>query len=123
MAAQVVSVVTGEVIIALMFFCFLKIRISSNFNSMSTKVNRTWRFEDGAGKSHEVSLYHHTITGFILNQMYSCRWFQNLSAQKLGARGAMFDYSEIPSSVGMTTILHSQHAIWFVIAIILYVGL
>jgi hypothetical protein len=40
----------------------------------------------------QVSLYHHTWTG---------------------ARGAMLDYVELPKSVGTTSLLTSQHTIWF----------
>lgn len=47
---------------------------------------------DSVGKKHEVSLYHHTITG---------------------ARGAMLDFVEIPDSIGTTTILKSKKIIWF----------
>jgi hypothetical protein len=59
---------------------------------LTGELNRTWKFEDPTGKSHEVSLYHHTITG---------------------ARGAMLDFVELPDSIGTTTILKSKHTIWF----------
>jgi hypothetical protein len=65
--AQLVSVTTGE-------------------------INKTWRYQDPTGQPHEVSLYHHTMTG---------------------ARGAMLDFVEIPDSIGTTTILKSKKIIWF----------
>lgn len=65
--AQLVSVTTGE-------------------------INKVWNYQDPTGQKHEVSLYHHTITG---------------------ARGAMLDFVEIPDSIGTTTILKSKKIIWF----------
>ena len=60
---------------------------SVRVSALTGEVNRTWRFEDPTGKSHEVSLYHHTITG---------------------ARGAMIDFAEIPNSIGTSSILDSK---------------
>ncbi len=59
---------------------------------MTGEVNRTWRFEDPSGHAHEVSLYHHTVTG---------------------ARGAMMDFLELPDSIGTTSVLKSQSTIRF----------
>lgn len=59
---------------------------------MSGEVNRTWRFTDNSGKPHELSLYHHTITG---------------------ARAAMLDYEELEGSIGTSSLLHSSHRIAF----------
>ena len=51
------------------------------------QVNRTWRFVDAKGAAHEVSLYHHPLTG---------------------ARAAMLDYEELDGSLGTSSIFHSQ---------------
>ena len=52
---------------------------------VSGEVNRTWRFNDAAGGRHEVSLYHHPLTG---------------------ARAAMLDYEELDGSLGTSSIFH-----------------
>ena len=54
-------------------------------NVVSGEVNRTWRFDDSAGGRHEVSLYHHPLTG---------------------ARAAMIDYEELDGSLGTSSIFH-----------------
>ena len=52
---------------------------------VSGEVNRTWRFNDASGAQHEVSLYHHPLTG---------------------ARAAMLDYEELDGSLGTSSIFH-----------------
>ena len=51
----------------------------------SGEVNQTWRFVDGDGGSHEVSLYHHPLTG---------------------ARAAMVDHMELEGSLGTSSVFH-----------------
>lgn len=58
----------------------------------SGEVNRTWRFEDASGATHEVSLYHHPLTG---------------------ARAAMLDHEEMPGSLGTSSLIGSQTMIPF----------
>lgn len=53
----------------------------------SGEVNRTWRFVDSSGSCHEVSLYHHPLTG---------------------ARAAMVDHEELEGSLGTSSVFHSS---------------
>ena len=53
----------------------------------SGEVNRTWRFADGAGQQHEVSLYHHPLTG---------------------ARAALVDHEELEGSLGTSSVFHNS---------------
>ena len=59
---------------------------------LTGEVNRTWRFVDSAGRRHEASLYHHTISG---------------------ARAAMIDFEELPGSIGTSSVLSSTDTIPF----------
>ena len=53
----------------------------------SGEVNRTWRFCDGGGQHHEVSLYHHPLTG---------------------ARAALVDHEELEGSLGTSSVFHNS---------------
>ena len=53
----------------------------------SGEVNRTWRFCDGGGQHHEVSLYHHPLTG---------------------ARAALVDHEELEGSLGTSSVFHGS---------------
>lgn len=53
----------------------------------SGEVNRTWRFIDSSGAAHEVSLYHHPLTG---------------------ARAAMVDHEEVAGSLGTSSVFHGS---------------
>ncbi|KAJ1462842.1 hypothetical protein M885DRAFT_504237 [Pelagophyceae sp. CCMP2097] len=54
----------------------------------SGEVQRTWRFVDGAGADHEVSLLHDPLTG---------------------ARAALVDHDELPGSAGTTSVFHAAN--------------